>query len=104
MQVLQPTADVEVRGSSLSSPKYLIDLHCRPASIGELYAYLPLTSENSERLSAVPPKSTVNADYGISVGRGAFKLQKAVGGWVTFAFRVKLNDVQDNGIVLDNGV
>lgn len=83
--------------------KSQIDIYSRPASVGELYAYLPLTSGNSDRLSAVPPRSTVNADYGISVGRGAYKLQKAVGAWVAFAFRVKLNDVQDDGVVLNNG-
>jgi hypothetical protein len=65
---------------------------CRPQSVGELYAYLPLTQGNSSRLLAVPPASKANADYGFSVGRGSFHLGIAVGQWVTIAFRIKLND------------
>ncbi|KDR72249.1 hypothetical protein GALMADRAFT_229073 [Galerina marginata CBS 339.88] len=65
----------------------------RPKSAGELYAYLPLTPENTTQLSSVPPFSVENSDYGFSVGRGAFLLDIAVGNWVTLAFRIKLNDV-----------
>jgi len=65
----------------------------RSKSSGELYAYLPLTSNNASRLLAVPPISKENADYGFSVGRDAFKFDVAVGQWVSLAFRVKLNTV-----------
>lgn len=52
-----------------------------------------MTSNNASRLLAVPPVSKENADYGFSVGRDAFKLDAAVGQWVSLAFRVKLNTV-----------
>ncbi|KAF9553143.1 polysaccharide lyase family 14 protein [Agrocybe pediades] len=68
----------------------------RAKAEGELYAYLPLTEENKDRLTSVPPKSVSNNDYGISVGRGAFDLKKALGNWVTIAFRVKLNNLDCN--------
>ncbi|EIW80200.1 polysaccharide lyase family 14 protein [Coniophora puteana RWD-64-598 SS2] len=65
---------------------------------GELYAYLPPSDTNKNRLSAVPPRSIVNPDYGVSAGRGAFIWPKAR--WVTLAERVRLNDVgQANGEV-----
>ncbi|PPQ78963.1 hypothetical protein CVT25_002292 [Psilocybe cyanescens] len=70
-----------------------IVLNYRPNAIGELYAYLPLTTSNATQLSSVPPLSVANADYGISVGRGAFKLDKAISRWMSIAFRIKLNDV-----------
>jgi len=70
----------------------------RTGSVGEMYAYLPLTSDNATQLSAVPPRSVVNNDYGFSVGRGAFHLDCALGNWVSIAFRIKLNDVgSENG-------
>jgi len=65
----------------------------RPDSVSELYAYLPLVPQNTKQLSAAPPRSIENSDYGFSVGRGAFHLDCAVGDWVTIAFRIKLNDV-----------
>ncbi|KAF9483184.1 polysaccharide lyase family 14 protein [Pholiota conissans] len=68
----------------------------RPEGVGELYAYLPLTAQNSAQLSAVPPRSIENSDYGFSVGRGAYHFTRAVCGWITIAFRVKLNDVGSN--------
>lgn len=83
-------------------PEYLhhIDSTTRPKSVGELYAYLPLTPGNSTHLLAVPPSSKANPDYGYSVGRGSFHLGTAVGQWVSVAFRVKLNDHGvDNGYV-----
>ncbi|KAJ7643707.1 polysaccharide lyase family 14 protein [Roridomyces roridus] len=68
----------------------------RPKGQGELYTYLPLTDRNQQQLSAVPPYSTGNAQYGFSVGRNAFNFD--VGRWITLAFRVKLNDVgSENG-------
>lgn len=73
-----------------------IVLNYRPNAIGELYAYLPLTTSNATQLSSVPPLSVANADYGISVGRGAFKFDKAVSRWMSIAFRIKLNDVGAN--------
>ncbi|KAJ3515018.1 hypothetical protein NLJ89_g2016 [Agrocybe chaxingu] len=65
----------------------------RPNSVGELYAYFPLTTENRDQLLAVPPKSIENSDYGFSVGRDAFRFDRAVGRWIAVAFRIKLNDV-----------
>jgi hypothetical protein len=56
-----------------------------------LYTYLPLSPSNSTRLLAVPPFSRMNGDSGFSVGRGAFKLDVAVGRWVSVAIRAKLN-------------
>ncbi|KAH9481930.1 hypothetical protein JR316_0006460 [Psilocybe cubensis] len=68
----------------------------RAKSIGELYAYLPLTQSNDSQLSRVPPLSIPNADYGFSVGRGAYTFDRAVSRWMSIAFRVKLNDVGEN--------
>ncbi|KAF7331445.1 hypothetical protein MKEN_00023200 [Mycena kentingensis (nom. inval.)] len=65
----------------------------RPEGAGELYTYLPLLDSNNARLTAVPPYSHKNPDYGISVGRGAFSYHNAVGRWMSVAFRVKLNSV-----------
>ncbi|KAJ7213993.1 polysaccharide lyase family 14 protein [Mycena pura] len=65
----------------------------RAQGLGELYTYLPLTPSNRARLLAVPPMSKENPDYGVSVGRGAFTFTRAVGGWISLAFRVKLNAV-----------
>ena len=80
-------------------PAFLfISVPRRPEAQGELYTYLPLSAGNSTRLSAVPPFSKANADYGFSVGRGSFYLDVAVGKWVSIAFRVKLNDIsKENG-------
>ncbi|KIY52276.1 polysaccharide lyase family 14 protein [Fistulina hepatica ATCC 64428] len=70
----------------------------RADSLGELYVYLPPLGNNQTRLLEVPPTSCINPDYGVSVGRGSFKLQDAVGRWAAIAIRVKLNDVeQENG-------
>ncbi|KAF9523732.1 polysaccharide lyase family 14 protein [Crepidotus variabilis] len=70
----------------------------RADGVAELYTYLPLTSGNKDRQLLVPPRALENADYGFSVGRGAFNLDSAVKSWVALAFRVKLNDVGvDNG-------
>jgi hypothetical protein len=100
MQVLRPTANVAVRlGQSfaLAVPLLTIARVSRAGGKGELYAYLPLTPTNTARLLAVPPESHQNADYGISVGRGAWRF--AADRWTYVAFRVKLNDVgADNGV------
>lgn len=82
----------ELRESSRS----LLVFYYRSEAVGELYAYLPLTPENSAQLSAVPPRSIENSDYGFSVGRGAFDCNRAVNGWTTVAFRLMLNDVGSN--------
>ncbi|KAJ7069302.1 polysaccharide lyase family 14 protein [Mycena amicta] len=65
----------------------------RPQGAGELYTYLPLLASNHNRLSAVPPYSKQNPDYGMSVGRGAFSFDNAAGKWISIAFRVKLNHI-----------
>lgn len=70
----------------------------RASGVGELYTYLPLTDHNSTQQRSIPPLSVENADYGFSVGRGSFNLQKAIGNWVTVATRLKLNDIgSENG-------
>ncbi|KAI0320561.1 hypothetical protein OF83DRAFT_567460 [Amylostereum chailletii] len=62
----------------------------RANGLGELYAYIPLTDTNAARLLAVP-NSHQNSDYGISVGRGAWKFE--AGKWVAVGMRVKLNAI-----------
>lgn len=65
---------------------------------GEIYAYLVPDSRNTDVLTNVPPRSKQNADYGFSVGQGAFRLslENEAGGdidpWLTIVERVKLND------------
>ncbi|TDL21294.1 hypothetical protein BD410DRAFT_724617 [Rickenella mellea] len=62
----------------------------RTNGTGELYAYVPLTDDNANILSIVPPLSILNTDYGWSVGRGAWTFPS--GEWVTVAERIKLSD------------
>ena len=70
----------------------LTDLCClRGAARGEIYAYVPLNDNNTQRLLEVLPESHKNPDYGFSVGRGAFTFPK--GTWTTVAERVRLNKV-----------
>lgn len=70
---------------------YNLRLMWRKDGDGELYAYLPMTDENTAELLNVPPKSIKNPDYGFSVGRGSFRFLS--GSWVTLVQRIKLNDV-----------
>lgn len=58
---------------------------------GELYTYLPPVPSNHKVLSAVPPRSIRNPDYGYSVGRGAFSLKGAVNNWMSVAIRIRMN-------------
>lgn len=63
---------------------------------GELYTYLPPSSEANKAVCNVPPKSDCNDKFGASVGRGAFTFP--TGAWKTIGQRVKLNDVgETNG-------
>ncbi|KAJ7643640.1 hypothetical protein FB45DRAFT_722528, partial [Roridomyces roridus] len=48
---------------------------------------------NQQQLSAVPPYSTGNAQYGFSVGRNAFNFDPCRRKVVTLSFRVKLNEL-----------
>ncbi|KIK68210.1 polysaccharide lyase family 14 protein [Collybiopsis luxurians FD-317 M1] len=68
-----------------------VRLMWRAEGAGELYTYLPLTQNNTDRLLAVPPLSIENSDFGDSVGRGAFTIP--VGRWMSVALRMKLNQV-----------
>ncbi|KAI0915374.1 hypothetical protein AcV5_003865 [Taiwanofungus camphoratus] len=61
----------------------------RADGAGELYAYLPQLPSNTARLAAVPPLSVAHADYGFSVGRGAWRF--SAGRWHAVAQRVRLN-------------
>jgi len=71
----------------------------RAYGLGELYTYLPLTARNEDVLKNIPPMYVGNPEFGLSVGRGAYNWQKAVGNWISVAFRIKLNDVgKTNGI------
>lgn len=71
----------------------------RPLGVAELYTYLPICPTNSSRLLEVPPLSKENPDFGFSVGRGACKLDSAVGRWLSVAIRTKLNTVgKENGL------
>ncbi|OBZ65906.1 hypothetical protein A0H81_14112 [Grifola frondosa] len=63
----------------------------RENGAGELYAYLPHIESNTARMIGVPPRSIQHADYGFSVGRGAWRFTP--GKWSTIAQRVKMNDV-----------
>jgi len=63
----------------------------REDGAGELYAYLPQTSLNTDRLLQVPPRSIQHPDYGFSVGRGAWYFTP--GTWMTVAQRIKLNNI-----------
>ncbi|XP_006460565.1 hypothetical protein AGABI2DRAFT_203648 [Agaricus bisporus var. bisporus H97] len=65
----------------------------RRNGVGELYTYLPPVEGNTKVLKSVPPQSIENSNFGFSVGRGAYKWEKAVGNWVAVACRIKLNDV-----------
>jgi len=62
----------------------------RANGIGELYSYLPLTSNNADVLAKVPPKTIESNNYGFSVGRGALTFHR--GAWNTIAERISLND------------
>ncbi len=59
--------------------------------MGELYAYLPHESRNTERLLPIPPKSIKHPDYGFSVGRGAWTFN--TGRWTRVLEVVKVNTV-----------
>ncbi|KIJ56678.1 polysaccharide lyase family 14 protein [Sphaerobolus stellatus SS14] len=62
---------------------------------GEVYAYLPITESNTQRLLDVSG-SHRNPDFGISVGLGSFAFTP--GKWAVVAERVKLNDIgKENG-------
>jgi hypothetical protein len=74
-----------------------IDLS-RAHAVSELYSYIPPCPSNTTRLLEVPPLSRENPDFGFSVGRGAFRLDDAIGHWVSVAIRTKLNTVgQEDG-------
>ncbi|EST09896.1 hypothetical protein PSEUBRA_000293 [Kalmanozyma brasiliensis GHG001] len=60
----------------------------RTDGAGELYAYLPQAKQNTSAMLAVPPKSYVNSDYGISLGRGSFSY--ATGGWTNISQTITL--------------
>ncbi|KAI0692312.1 hypothetical protein C8T65DRAFT_77669 [Cerioporus squamosus] len=61
----------------------------REKGLGELYAYLPHEARNTERLLPIPPKSIRHADYGFSVGRGAWTFTP--GKWTRVLEVVRVN-------------
>jgi hypothetical protein len=80
--------DVPVNASSYVYYVHFLTLYSSSGA-GELYAYAPLTENNSSQFLNVP-NSRQNNDYGISVGRGLFSFR--AGAWTSVAIRVKLND------------
>lgn len=62
----------------------------RENGMGEIYNYLPQNSANSAYCST-PPLSVCNAQYGDSIGRGAWSWQNNE--WNVVSQRIKLNDV-----------
>ncbi len=83
---------------AVSTPLSLLIICCicwTPSEdgLGELYTYLPQTERNTERLLLVPPKSIQHADYGFSVGRGAFSFNP--GRWTRVTQRVKMNGLRN---------
>ncbi|KAI8999113.1 hypothetical protein BD414DRAFT_527118 [Trametes punicea] len=76
----------------------------REKGLGELYLYAP-KDKQTDALCATPPRSVCDADYGLSIGRGAFAF--APGNWTHVRQTVTLNTpgMQDGGFALDvNGV
>ncbi|KAI0753561.1 hypothetical protein C8Q80DRAFT_1152879 [Daedaleopsis nitida] len=70
----------------------------REKGAGELYAYLPHSARNTERLLAIPPRSIQHPDYGFSVARGAWKFEP--GKWTRVTQRVRVNTLgKENGLV-----
>ncbi|KAI0343633.1 hypothetical protein BDW22DRAFT_1191647 [Trametopsis cervina] len=61
----------------------------RENGAGELYTYLPPVASNTAALLSVPPRSLQHADYGFSVGRGAWVF--VPGRWTAVAQRVRMN-------------
>jgi len=61
----------------------------RANGVAELYAYLPPTEMNLERLRTFPGSHEAS-DYGFSVGRGMWNFHS--GRWMSLAIRVRLND------------
>jgi hypothetical protein len=68
----------------------------RLKNTGEIYAYVPPLESNVKSLLSVPPFSVENPDYGISVGRGAFRFEP--GTWTALCTRLRLNHIgEQNG-------
>ncbi|KAH7911904.1 polysaccharide lyase family 14 protein [Hygrophoropsis aurantiaca] len=87
-------------GGSRSDACFSARLMWRTDGAGELYTYLPPYTNPefaaNKAVCDVAPKSDCNAEYGASVGRGAFTFVS--GQWNTISQRVRLNDAgQANG-------
>ena len=88
--VLRFAIHVAVRNSPFPDMWFVLRKNNSSNGIGELYSYLPLTSNNAKVLANVPPKTVENNNYGFSVGRGAWTFHR--GAWNTIAERILLND------------
>lgn len=89
---------ISCSGGSRSDACFSARLMWRSGSMGELYTYLPPSSDypSNDNVCDIAPFSTCNAVYGASVGRGSFHF--VGGGWTTISQRVRLNDVgETNG-------
>jgi hypothetical protein len=62
----------------------------RKDGAGEIYNYLPSAAYSNSNYCNYPPFSLCDAQYGESIGRGAFTFP--TGQWTTVAIRLKLND------------
>lgn len=72
----------------------------REGGLGELYLYAP-RDKQGDSVCKTPPKSVCETEYGLSIGRGAFKF--AQGGWTRISQTVVLNTpgIADGRLDLD---
>ncbi|KAI0648391.1 hypothetical protein C8Q79DRAFT_573108 [Trametes meyenii] len=72
----------------------------RENGLGELYLYAP-KDKQTDALCSTPPQSVCDADWGLSIGRGAFSFK--AGNWTHVRQTVTLNTPgeQDGGFALD---
>ncbi|OJT13028.1 hypothetical protein TRAPUB_10437 [Trametes pubescens] len=72
----------------------------RAKGLGELYLYAPKDKQTAA-LCATPPQSVCDADWGLSIARGAFTF--TLGNWTHVRQTVTLNTpgMQDGGFALD---
>jgi hypothetical protein len=90
------SGSISCSGGRRSDACFSARLMWRPEGAGELYTYLPPSSQANTKVCAVPPLSDCNPTYGASVGRGSFSFTPGVR--TTVAQRVRLNDIgQTNG-------
>jgi hypothetical protein len=75
-------------GGAAAADCFSTRLMWRTAGAGELYLYAPRDAQGPS-VCRTPPKSVCSADYGLSVGRGAFTFAR--GAWTAVSQTVGLN-------------